>query len=258
MQISWFPDSRPAAGHSCAPTKAPKPAGLLWDCDTSLISSASGRGNHSAFLTHSWHSSTKHHQCNYKKTLSDRLPVWEAPKLPQLLNIALKLPAQHTRLSTQRIQESKWTVTYKPFRAEEVLWAIWGREIKAQNCEQYRVWQQRSLCWMGRGGSKSNATRQSTQCLITHCRLHDHIQLCGISILKWAFRMQISYFCGHQAQGCSNIKAAPNERTGTSSSWCAPLATRSLSLLPRPTGCPEHHPYLMGTTHPKHLTYMGP
>lgn len=112
VQISWFPDSRPAAGHSCAPTKAPKPAVLLQDCHTSLISSASGRGNHTAFLTHSWHSSTEHHQSNLKPH-NNRWPVWEAPKLPQLLNMALALPPQGTGSPTQRIQESRRTVTCK-------------------------------------------------------------------------------------------------------------------------------------------------
>lgn len=71
------------------------------------------------------------------------------------------------------------------------------------------MWRDQGIDLVGRGGGKSNATRQSTQCLLTHCRLYDHIQLCGISVLKGVFRMQIPDFCGHQAQGCSRIKPAP-------------------------------------------------
>lgn len=124
MQISWFPDSRPAAGHSCAPTKAPKPAGLLRDCHTSLISSASGKGNHSAFLTHSWHSSTERHQPNWgKKPHNNWWPVREAPKLPQLLTMALALPPQGTKLPTQRIQESRCTINCKTL-GQSILWTI--------------------------------------------------------------------------------------------------------------------------------------
>lgn len=136
--------------------------------------------------------------------------MWEAPKLPQLLNVALKLPAQHTRLPTQRMQESKWTVTCKTFRQSRghPVSNLTCGETKAKTCKQYKVWQQRSFCSVGRGGSKSSAMRQSTQ--VPHNTLQavwPHTVLCGISVLKWVLE---SYFCGHQAQGCSKIKPAPN------------------------------------------------
>lgn len=108
---------------------------------------------------------------------------------------------------------------------------------------------------MGRGESKSNATRRAPNvswhtagCMTTYSYVASQS---WSGFLECKFHISV----GIKLKDAARSSLQPTEGTGTSSSWHAPLATWSLSLLHPPTGCPEHHPYLMDTSQIKHLTY---
>lgn len=115
---------------------------------------------------------------------------------------------------------------------------------------------------MERRGYKSRSTRQSTK--LPHqltAAVCPHTMLFGIYIFKQVFKCEFHTYVGAELKVVARSMLHRGERTSTFSYLASQLATGILSPLPPShwhwTGCHEHHPYLMASSHCRHITYFS-